>query len=59
MAVDGTDGLLTPKEAAKLLGVSRGTIYRWVKRKWLAYIELPNGTIRVQRQSINSVLAGK
>ena len=53
------DGLLTPKEAAKLLEVSRCTVYRWLKRKWLIGIRLPNGTVRIPRASIDVVLAGK
>ena len=53
------DGLLTPKEAAKVLGVSRCTIYRWLGRNWLVKVVLPNGTIRIPRTSIDTVLAGK
>ncbi len=51
--------LLTVKQAAKELGVSKCTIYRWVKRKWLMYVRLPNGTIRIMRISINAALAGR
>lgn len=51
--------LLTTKETAKILGVSKWTIYRWCKRGWLVSITLPNGTIRVARTSLDNVLAGK
>jgi len=51
--------LLTTKEAAKLLGVARCTIYRWLNRHWITGITLPNGTIRVIRDSIDKVLAGR
>jgi len=56
---DKTNMLLTPKEAAKMLGVSRCTIYRWLKRGWLIKIYLPNGCIRIPQGSIDVVLAGK
>lgn len=54
-----TDRLLTPKEAAKVLGVSRCTVYRWLKRGWLTEISLPSGCIRIPRASVDVVLARK
>ena len=48
--------LLTVKRAARELGMSKCSIYRWVKRGWLAYIRLPNGTIRIPRTAIIVVL---
>lgn len=54
-----TNALLTTKEAAKLLGVARCTVYRWLNRNWITGITLPNGTIRVFRESIDRVLAGR
>ena len=49
-------GLVTPKVAAKVLGVSTYTVYRWLKRGWLDGITLPNGTKRVSWTSLNRVL---
>lgn len=51
--------LVTTKEAAKLLGISRCTLYRWLKRDWITGIKLPNGTIRIARVSIDRAMAGK
>ena len=48
--------LLTVKQAAKELGISKCTIYRWVKREWIVYMRLPNGTIRIPPASIRNVL---
>lgn len=53
------DRLLTAKEAAKLLGVARCTLYRWIKREWIVGIFLPNGTIRIPQAVIDSMLARK
>jgi len=54
----GTE-LLTVKQAAKELGVSKCTVYRWIKRKWLGHNRLANGTIRIPRVEIAYALAGK
>ena len=51
--------LLTIKEAAKTMGMSKCSVYRWVKRGWLIYVRLPNGTIRIPDHSIDVILAGK
>ncbi len=50
--------LITTKEAARLLHVSRCTIYRWLKRDWLVGITLPNGTIRIARMSVEKAMTG-
>ena len=54
----GLPEILTVKQAAKALGMHKCSVYRWVKRGWLMYFRLPNGTIRIQRASIDIVLAG-
>lgn len=51
--------LLTVKQTAKVLGMSKCSVYRWVKRGWIAYVKLPNGTIRILQTSIDVILAGK
>ncbi len=51
--------LLTVKQAAKKLDISKCTLYRWVKRKWIVYVKMPNGTIRIPQTSIDVILAGK
>ena len=57
MVID--NGLLTPKEAAKLLGIARCSLYRWIKRDLIAHIYLPNGTIRIPKAVVERVLSGK
>ena len=49
---------LTIKQAAGELSVSRCTVYRWVKRGWLSFVRLPNGTIRIHWDSVNKILTG-
>lgn len=51
--------LLTIKQASKELGISKCSMYRWVKRGWIGYVRLPNGSIRILQISISKVLAGK
>lgn len=49
---------VTVKQAAKELGISKCSVYRWVKRGWIMHFKLPNGTIRIPQGSIDTVLAG-
>jgi predicted site-specific integrase-resolvase len=51
--------VVKPKQAAKVLKVSTCTIYRWKKRGWIGYIELPSGGLRIKQSSINAILAGR
>jgi excisionase family DNA binding protein len=50
---------VTPKEAAKILGISNATIYRWLKRGWINGIILPNGYIRISRIALSRILEDK
>ena len=51
--------LVTVKQAAKALSISKCSVYRWVKRGWIVAVHLPNGTIRILQTSIDRILAGK
>lgn len=50
--------VVTTIEAAKLLGMTRRSVYRWLERGWLEGTVLPNGTIRVTVDSIKKALTG-
>uniref|UniRef100_A0A6M3J4B1 Putative DNA binding, helix-turn-helix domain containing protein n=1 Tax=viral metagenome TaxID=1070528 RepID=A0A6M3J4B1_9ZZZZ len=54
-----TNGLLTPREAAKLLKISKCSTYRWIKRGWLPKVTMPNGTFRIPRVVVDRILLGK
>lgn len=51
--------LLTVKQAARTLGMSKCSVYRWVKRGWFVSYTLPNGTIRIPRDCVDRILTGK
>ena len=51
--------LLTVKQTAKALGISKCSVYRWVKRGWIEFVKLPNGTIRIPKRTTNRILTGK
>ena len=53
------DELLTPKVAAKVLGIARCSVYRWLKNGWIIGITLPNGTIRIPKAVVERILAGR
>ena len=49
--------LLSPKEAARMLGVNYRTLWRWAKKEGkIRYIELPSGRLRYYREEIESIL---
>jgi excisionase family DNA binding protein len=50
--------VVTTIEAAKLLGMTRRSVYRWLERGWLEGTVLPNGTIRVTVDSIKKASTG-
>ena len=51
--------LMMMGDAAKLLGVSRATIWRLAKMKRLERVEILPGTFRVRRADIEAIAAGK
>ena len=44
--------LLSIRAAAEIAGVTRKTIYRWLKAGLLEYRRLPSSTIRILRDSL-------
>jgi len=51
--------LLRPDEAARLLNVSRWTIYRWVKEGRLEATKVGRGSLRVFNSSIEQLVQEK
>lgn len=48
--------VLSPKQAANLLKVTTGTIYRWIGEGKLAYTRLPSGYYRIPASEISRIL---
>jgi len=48
--------LFRPDEVAKLLSLHIDTIYRWIKEGRLDGIRLPNGQIRIKKESVIKIL---
>lgn len=48
--------LVRPDEAAKMLRVSRWTIYRWLSEGRLRGTRISKGTLRVFRESIDELI---
>ena len=51
--------LLTPAEAARMLGVSRETVRRYVDLGLVAGHKTPGGQRRIQRTSVEAVIAAR
>ena len=49
------DGLLTPSEAAAILGVSPRTLSRWADENRIPVVILPSGHRRFRPQDINAL----
>jgi excisionase family DNA binding protein len=51
--------LLTSTEAAKLLGVDRSTVARYVRQGRLPAIKLPSGHTRIRRKDVDRLIRGE
>jgi len=47
------------REVASILGVSRYTIYKWIKRGKISYVVLPTGRIRIPESEVKDLLVTK
>jgi predicted DNA-binding transcriptional regulator AlpA len=45
--------LITVYQAALLIGVSRATLYHWMKRGWIHWLELPSKRRLICLQSLS------
>lgn len=51
------DKLMRPREVAKMLAVSRSTVYRWFWEGRLKGVKLNGGTLRILASSVREKLA--
>jgi len=49
--------LMRPREVARLLGVSRSTVYRWYWEGRLRGVKLNAGTLRILESAVREKLA--
>ena len=50
--------LITPKEAARILGVNRITVYRWIKIGLLDAYKI-GGVVRIKKDDLTKIIEGK
>jgi excisionase family DNA binding protein len=48
--------MLTPKEVRLRLGISKRTLYRWIKTGKINAVILPTGRMRIPREEIEKIL---
>jgi excisionase family DNA binding protein len=48
--------MLTPKEVRVKLGISKRTLYRWIKTGKIKAVVLPSGRIRIPREEVEKIL---
>jgi len=51
------DRLLKPREVARLLAVSRSTVYRWFWEGRLKGLKMGGGTVRILESAVQEKLA--
>ena len=47
--------LLTPPQAAELLGVNPRTVNRWVEDGRIPFVALPSGRKRIRRSDVDAI----
>lgn len=52
-----TDPLLTPREVARRLGLHRETVYQWMRKGVIRYVEIGRGTTRPRKRIAESEVA--
>ena len=50
--------LITPKQAAEILGVDRVTVYRWIKIGLLDAYKI-GGIVRIKKDDLTKIIEGK
>jgi excisionase family DNA binding protein len=45
-------------KAAQILGVSKRTLYNWIRQRKIEYVRLPNGHYRIPESAILKILYG-
>jgi excisionase family DNA binding protein len=45
-------------KAAQILGVSKRTLYNWIRQGKIEYVRLPNGHFRIPEKAILKMLYG-
>jgi excisionase family DNA binding protein len=45
-------------KAAEILGVSKRTLYNWIRQDKIEYVRLPNGHYRIPQSAILKMLYG-
>ena len=48
--------MLSPKEVRVKLGISKRTLYRWIKTGKIKAVVLPSGRIRIPREEVEKIL---
>lgn len=50
--------LLSPRQVASALAVSRATVVNWAKKDRIPYVRLPGGILRIPLEALNDSLEG-
>ena len=56
--MDRRERMLRSGEVAKILGVDRHTVVKWVKEGWIRAIRLPSGRYRIPESEVKKILEG-
>lgn len=50
--------MLRSGEVARMLGVDRHTVVKWIKEGWIKAVKLPSGRYRIPESEVRRILEG-
>jgi len=50
--------MLRSGEVARMLGVDRHTVVKWIKEGWIKAVRLPSGRYRIPESEVRRILEG-
>ena len=57
--MEDMERMLRSGEVAKLLGVDRHTVVRWIKEGKIRAVKLPSGRYRIPESEVRKILEGR
>ena len=57
-SMERRERMLRSGEVARMLGVDRHTVVKWIKEGWIKAVRLPSGRYRIPESEVRRILEG-
>ena len=57
-SMERRERMLRSGEVARMLGVDRHTVVKWIKEGWIKAVKLPSGRYRIPESEVRRILEG-